>query len=111
MQEDYCSQGLQAMREDLLDRPLNMNVEYRVAGAPFVSLHDPEASNKDQGDLVRNLIGDGLLLVDKKGGRRLAKMVDSYVAAMEDAKKGHLNIWEYGDITVDDAKEFGAGNR
>ena len=24
------------------------------------------------------------------------------------AKKAHLNIWQYGDITADDAKEFGA---
>ncbi len=28
---------------------------------------------------------------------------------MERAKKSHLNMWEYGDITADDAKEFGAG--
>jgi len=48
-------------------------------------------------------------LVDKKGGRRLAKLVASYQEAMEKAKKSHLNIWEYGDITQDDAKEFGVG--
>jgi len=26
---------------------------------------------------------------------------------VEKAKKEHLNIWRYGDITADDAKEFG----
>ncbi len=98
------------MREDLLDRPLNMNMEYRVAGTPHVSLHDPDGG-KDQADLIKNLIADGLLLVDRKGGRRMAKMVAAYEEAMEKAKKGHLNIWEYGDITVDDAKEFGVGKR
>ncbi len=87
-----------------------MNVEYRVGGVSYVSLHDPDAP-KDQGDVVKNLIADGLLLVDKKGGRRMAKMVSQYLDAMEKAKKGHLNIWEYGDITVDDAKEFGVSNR
>lgn len=93
------------MREDLLDRSLNMNVEYRMGGAPFVSFYDPE-SNEDVG---KNLVLEGLLMVDKKGGRRLAKLVNGYVDAMERAKKQHLNIWEYGDITVDDAKEFGLG--
>lgn len=102
-QEEYASQGIQALKEDLLDRTLNMNIEYRVTGSPFVSLADPESKD----DLLKNLISDGLLMVDKKGGRRLAKLVDAYVAAMEEAKKGHLNIWEYGDITVDDAREFG----
>lgn len=32
-----------------------------------------------------------------------------YVAAQDAAKKSHLNMWEYGDITEDDAKEFGLG--
>ena len=32
-----------------------------------------------------------------------------YEDAMGRAKKRHLNIWQYGDITADDAKEFGTG--
>ena len=91
------------MKEDLLDRTLNLNVEYRVTGSPYVSLQDPESKD----DMAKNLIADGLLMVDRKGGRRLAKLVDAYVAAMDKAKKEHLNIWEYGDITEDDAREFG----
>jgi staphylococcal nuclease domain-containing protein 1 len=67
-------------------------------------LHLPGESSED---LIKNLILDGLLMVDRKGGRRLAKMVATYTEAMETAKKDHLNIWEYGDITADDAKEFG----
>jgi len=42
---------------------------------------------------------------------RMAKMLGSYTEAMEEAKKGHLNIWEYGDITEDDAREFGVGRK
>ena len=34
-----------------------------------------------------------------------------YVSAQDSAKKRHLNIWRYGDITDDDAKEFGLGKR
>jgi staphylococcal nuclease domain-containing protein 1 len=90
------------MREDLLEKTAKLNVEYRNAGQSFVSLTD--ANDQDVG---RNLILDGLMLAEKKGGRRLAKLVDSYLEAQESAKKNHLNIWEYGDITADDAKEFG----
>lgn len=35
--------------------------------------------------------------------------VSQYRDAQEEAKKNHLNMWEYGDITEDDAKEFGIG--
>lgn len=33
--------------------------------------------------------------------------VEEYAAAEASARKEHLGIWEYGDITEDDAKEFG----
>ena len=92
------------MREDLLDKELKLNVEYKVGGQAYVSFSD---SNGE--DIGKNLILDGLMLAEKKGGRRLAKLVDSYRDAMESAKRNHLNIWEYGDITADDAREFGAG--
>lgn len=35
--------------------------------------------------------------------------MEDYKAAEDEAKKGRMNIWEYGDITEDDAKEFGVG--
>ena len=92
------------MREDLLDKELKLNVEYRVTGQEFALIVD---SNGE--DIGKNLILDGLMLAEKKGGRKLAKLVDSYRDAMESAKKNHLNIWEYGDITADDAREFGVG--
>ncbi len=31
-QEDYAAQGIQAMKEDLLDRQFKLNVEYRIGG-------------------------------------------------------------------------------
>ena len=78
-----------------------------MVGTPYVSLHWV-TENEDSGtDIVKNLISEGLLMVDRKGGRRMAKMLGTYTEAMEEAKKSHLNIWEYGDITDDDAKEFG----
>jgi hypothetical protein len=35
--------------------------------------------------------------------------VSEYREAQEIARKSHANMWMYGDITEDDAKEFGLG--
>lgn len=33
--------------------------------------------------------------------------MSEYKAAQDEARKAHKGIWVYGDITEDDAKEFG----
>jgi len=100
--EDFSAQGIQGLKEDLLDRTVKLNVEYKTGSDIYVSAHIGDE------DIGKGLVGDGLLMVDKKGGRKLAKLVKEYDEAMAKAKKDHLNIWQYGDITQDDAKEFGA---
>ena len=75
---------------------------YRIGGESFVTAHIGDE------DIGAGLVKDGLLMVDRKGGRKLAKLVKDYEDAMARAKKNHLNIWQYGDITQSDAKEFGA---
>ena len=89
----------------MLDRKVKINTEYKVGILPYVTAYD-FASNDDIG---KNLVKDGLMMVEKRGGGRLAKVVNSYIEAQESAKKNHLTIWEYGDITADDAREFGVG--
>ena len=74
----------------------------RTGGESFVTAHIGDE------DIGKGLVDDGLLMVDKKGGRKLAKLVKEYEDAMARAKKNHLNIWQYGDITQDDAREFGS---
>ena len=59
-------------------------------------------------DVGKNLVEDGLLLVERQRGRKLEKLVKGYEEAQNKAKKNHLNIWQYGDITQDDSREFGA---
>merc|ERR1712156_347010 len=102
--EDYAQSGLQALKDDLLDRKVKINVEYKFGTQDYVTVFDT-ATNDDIG---KNIVLDGLMLVDKKGGRRLAKMVNAYIEAQDSAKRNHLNIWEYGDITGEEAREFGA---
>lgn len=40
--------------------------------------------------------------------RRLAALAAEYRAAQEHAKGQRLNLWRHGDISEDDAVEFGA---
>jgi len=100
--EELAAQGAQVLKEDILDRKVGINVEYKTGGETFVSVHI------DDEDVGKNLVEDGLLLVERKGGRKLEKLVKAYDEAMQKAKKNHLNIWQYGDITQDDSREFGA---
>jgi len=99
--EDLTAQAIQALKEDLLDKAAKINVEYKVGGEAFVTFHLGDE------DIGMGLVEDGLLLVERKGGRKMAPVLKKYEEAMNRAKKHHLNIWQYGDITADDAKEFG----
>jgi len=103
--EDNINQGIQALKDDLLDKTVKINVEYKTGTDTFVT-----AQVGDE-DIGKGLVGDGLFLVERKGGRKFAKMLSEYNEAMAKAKRDHLAIWQYGDITEDDAKEFGAGTR
>ncbi|CAH0547008.1 unnamed protein product [Brassicogethes aeneus] len=102
--DEYADTAIKYLKQDVLVPKLQLNVEYRNQGTlPAASLHS------DKGDLFKSLIEEGLLLVDNIKSRRQNKLLDSYRAAQDVAKKEHSNIWEYGDITEDDAKEFGLG--
>merc|ERR1712106_354137 len=100
--EELATQGVQVLREDILDMTAKLNVEYKVGTDSFVSVHIGDE------DVGKNLVEDGLLLVERQRGRKLEKLVKGYEEAMGNAKKNHLNIWRYGDITQDDSREFGA---
>merc|ERR1712025_224135 len=100
--DDLAKQAVQAIKEDLLDKTVKLNVEYKTGGESFVTAHIEDA------DIGVGLVEDGLLMMYKKGGKKFAKLVKDYEDAMSRAKKNHLNIWQYGDITLDDAREFGA---
>jgi len=100
--EELAAQSVQVLKEDILDKTVKLNVEYKVGGDTFVSVHIGEE------DVGKNLLEDGLLMVERQRGRKLEKVVKAYEDAMNRAKKNHLNIWRYGDITQDDSREFGA---
>ncbi|KAI4470620.1 ebna2 binding protein [Holotrichia oblita] len=101
---EFAELALKYLREDLFSGRLLLNVEYRMQGMPPATTLLTEQNV----DVIKNIISDGLMLVEKRKERRLNKLVNEYLTAQEKAKKEHRCIWQYGDITEDDAKEFGA---
>lgn len=94
---DHKDMAIKALSQDLLNQTLLLNIESK-GHIPEVTLMD--TSNND---VVKNLISEGLLMVQNRHERRLQKLISDYRAAQEVAKKARLAIWEYGDITEDDA--------
>lgn len=100
---DDRADAIAAFSADTLNKKLHLNVEMRGA-PPAVTLIDP-ATNVDLG---KNLIKEGLALLEWVCEHRMAPLVKEYSAAQEHAKAQRLNLWRHGDITEDDATEFGA---
>nr|CAG4645365.1 EOG090X01F7 [Lynceus sp. MCZ IZ 141354] len=104
---DDIKEAVLAFTEDTLFKTLQMNVEYKANNVDAVTLVTPE----ENVDVVHELVADGILCVERRREKRLAELVSKYVTAQDLAKQRHLNIWRYGDITEDDANEFGVGKR
>jgi staphylococcal nuclease domain-containing protein 1 len=103
--DDFVSEAIHAVRHDTAEGVFLLNVEYKVGGLDYVTLADKTSKE----DVAQNLVKEGLLLVENKKERRLQKLLKDYKSAEEEAKRKHLCIWQYGDITEDDAREFGMG--
>jgi len=103
---DDIKEAVEAVKADTMNRAVLLNVEYRISPLQYVTLTD-EATNND---IVEGLVKEGLLLVDSsRRDKRVQKLIQQYVSAQDEAKKAHLGVWQYGDITEDDDKEFGLG--
>lgn len=96
-------EALRAFAEDALNRNVQLNVELRPAtGPPLATLHAPSTNI----DIGKQLVSDGLVLVEQRNDRKLKELLEQYRAAQQEALAAHLAIWKYGDITQDDAPEF-----
>ncbi|GFT29562.1 staphylococcal nuclease domain-containing protein 1 [Nephila pilipes] len=82
---------------------LLLNVEYKSASIPFVTLVTPD----EKEDVGKRLIEKGFVFAEKRLEKKYQKIINEYISAQEVAKKNRANLWVYGDITEDDAKEFG----
>jgi len=101
--EEDVATALSALKEDTQDCKLKLNVEYKVGNTEYITLLN-ESTGADIGEA---LVRDGFLLVDNRKEKRLQKLMKEYRNAEREAKTHHRGVWQYGDITQDDAREFG----
>ncbi|KAJ8950005.1 hypothetical protein NQ318_002416 [Aromia moschata] len=91
--EEFSAMAIKYLKDDTAVSKLFLNVEYRNQGSPSAaSLHLDKTS---ESDIVRNLIKEGLLIVDNVKGRRHNKLLEAYKEAQEAAKKEsfqHLGV-------------------
>lgn len=80
-----------------------VNTEYRADNVDHVTLVNKE----DKNDVGKTLIADGVCTIAKRNEKRLGKLQSDYNKEQEKARAQHLNLWQYGDISADDASEFG----
>ncbi|KAG6452178.1 staphylococcal nuclease domain-containing protein 1 [Manduca sexta] len=99
---DDRAEAVSAFYADTLVKKLLMNLEQRST-PPAVTLVDPVANV----DLAKNLIKEGLVLMETTRDYKLLPLIAEYRAAQDLAKSSRLNLWRHGDITEDDAIEFG----
>lgn len=84
-QEDAKQDAVDALYNDILNKTMLLNIEYRGgSGSPdYVSLKHAETDD----DVVTALITEGYLTVEARKEKRLAKMVSEYQKAQEEAKR------------------------
>ncbi|XP_050360776.1 staphylococcal nuclease domain-containing protein 1 [Nymphalis io] len=100
---DDRQEAVRAFSSDALNKKLLLNLEIRGTPAS-VTLVDPTTN----ADIGKNLIREGLVVMENTHEYRLSIMLAEYRAAQDHAKISRLNLWRHGDITDDDAVEFGA---
>jgi len=100
---ELMQETVRAFSEDTINKTCLINTEYRVGGLEFVSVLLQDTKD----DVIKGLVSDGLLHAEKRKEKRLQKLVKSYWNAQESAKKAHLNLWQYGDVTEEEQPEWG----
>jgi hypothetical protein len=71
-QEEYKEEAIRVLYEDVENRPLNLNIEYRQGNVSYATLVD--TSNSDE-DIAKSLIREGLLLLENRREKKLQKLV------------------------------------
>lgn len=103
--KDWSADAVEFLRDRILNRQVQVNVEYRDGPAEYVTALDAETST----DIGQEMLEQGLITLKARTSAHLQALMAAYTAAQQQAKSGRLGIWTYGDVSEDDAKEFGRG--
>jgi staphylococcal nuclease domain-containing protein 1 len=101
--EEDKTEAINTFRDDVLDKTVQLSVEFMNNGLANATIHD----TVKKCDIGKALIQDGFILCEKRPARRFAKIVGEYKEVEQAARKSHIGIWKYGDISEDNATEFG----
>lgn len=102
--QDWVEESRRAFLEATYGQVL-MRVEYKdpVTNQDTISLVDEST----KADIGKKLVENGLLIAMKRRERKLLRTINEYINAEKTAKENRANMWQYGDFTADDAREFG----
>ena len=87
-QEEDIQSTIHEFQAEVLNKQCLLNAEYKNAGIDCVTLC--HSDSKD--DIAQLLISEGLLLVESRREKRLAKLVSQYQKAQEKAKEARVRI-------------------
>lgn len=79
---------MDAFYDEVANRQLSMNVEYKAGGLEYVSLVVPDSKE----DIALKLVSSGFLLAERRREKRLAKLVSDYGKAQEKAKSARVSV-------------------
>lgn len=102
--EDWVKEARRAFVESTLGKVL-LRVEYKdpISNLEAISLVDDQSKT----DVGKKLVEEGLLITQRRRERKLMRTINEYLQAEKTARRNRTNMWQYGDFTKDDAKEFG----
>lgn len=102
--QDWIEESRRALLEAAYGQVL-MKVEYKdpVANIDAISL----VNEFTKTDIGKKLVENGLFMALKRRDRKLMRLLNEYQSAEKTAKENRTNMWQYGDFTADDAREFG----
>jgi len=105
--EEFGREAALFFKDHVWGKSLWANVEYREQDRSYVSLGDPSSHVLVNASLVRS----GLARVEKRVHQSLIPMANKLREEEELAKRSHLNIWQYGDISDDEDEVPSRGRR
>lgn len=102
--QDWVEESRRCLLESACDQVL-MRVEYKdpITNQDAISLVDESTKT----DIGKRLVENGLLIALKRRERKFIRTINDYINAEKTAKENRANMWQYGDFTADDAREFG----
>jgi staphylococcal nuclease domain-containing protein 1 len=101
--EDSLNIALEEFLSMLTESVYYVNDENMKEG----TTHQVTMMNEAKDDIGEYLLSHGFCTTVKKAPNHVKALHEKYLACQAKAKKQHLNLWRYGDITEDDDKEFG----